>query len=76
MRQPPTALGILRSGAITAAGLAMTLLASSAARAQTNGSPDPLSIYNSLPADQQQAILQQVGGQAVGQGGWYGRCRG
>ena len=66
MRQQPTALGILRSTTILTAGLVLTLLASGTARAQ---SPDLLGIYNSLPPDQQQAILQQVGGQAVGQGG-------
>ena len=75
----PVALRFLRSIEFMAFGLAVSLMAGSGAQAQPSSSGDLMGIYNSLPADQQQAILQQVGGQGAGASGVNGtadRARG
>ena len=61
MRQLTVALRFLRSILLVATSLSATLLAPGVAGARSPSSSDLLGIYNSLPADQQRAILQQVG---------------
>jgi protein involved in polysaccharide export with SLBB domain len=68
VQQQSVALRISRYTAalfVTVAGLVLT---AGAAYAQSSGSPDLLSIFNNMSPDQQQAIMQQMGGMGSGGG--------
>ena len=66
MRPLPVVLRFLRSTVVLAAALAGALWAPGAVHAQAANSADLLGLYNNLTPEQQQALLQQMGGQGGG----------
>jgi polysaccharide biosynthesis/export protein len=69
VRKLPIGLAFLRATAAATVAFGALLLAPEVACAQSTASPDLMSIFNTLSPEQQQALLQQVGGQAGGAGG-------